>query len=174
VVYGGGTTLTGTIAPQKSGEKVTVFAQACGAQSFTPAGNVSTTTAGAWTLASKPLRTTVYQAKVRNATSPQVSVKVAPAVRLSHPARTRFSVRVSAADSFAGKVAVFQRYVASTGKWVRVKYLTLRALGGTSPTFVSGTSFRSRVAVGTRVRVALGQAMVGACYAAAASNAVRS
>jgi plastocyanin len=171
--YGGASTLSGVLSNQRVGESVRVEAQVCGGSSFATVATVTTTTGGAWTLAVRPLKNTVYRARWRNTTSANATVRVRPRITLRKLTRGRFSVRVRAAESFAGKVAVFQRYNSTTRRWPRVKYLTLRAMGGTAPTMISGANFRSAVRVGTRVRVVMTQTQVGACYAPGISNVVR-
>jgi plastocyanin len=171
--YGGASTLSGALSNQRVGESVRIEAQVCGGSSFATVATVTTTTGGAWTLAVRPLKNTVYRARWRNATSANATVRVRPRITLRKLTRGRFAVRVRAAESFAGKVAVFQRYRAATRRWSRVKYVTLRAMGGTAPTMISGANFRSAVRVGTRVRVAMTQTQVGGCYAPGVSNIVR-
>ena len=177
ITYGGASTLIGRISTGRSGERVTVQAQPCGSNSFTNAGSVTTTTDGAWTFATRPNKTTVYRARWRNATSPALTVKVRPRVTLRKLTRGRFTTRVLAAQSFAGKVVVFQRFAVRTQRWVRVRFVVLRA-GGTvtlplNPTTLSRATFRARVRAGTRIRVVLGQAQAGTCYVASRSNVVR-
>lgn len=165
VTFGGSTTLSGTLSTQKVGENVDVYAQPCGAAAATKATTVATTTGGAFSVAIQPQKNTVYTVKVRNTSSGAVTVKVRPRLRLSRLAPHRFTLRATAADSFAGKYASFQRYNSTLGRWVAVKVVRLV---GTS------TTFRSSVKVGLRVRAVLGQAQVGACYLAGTSNAIRS
>ena len=173
VTYGAASTLSGAVSTAQPNERLTVTARACGATSFTNVGTVSTTTGGAWSLVVKPLNTTVYQVRWRNVASAQVTVKVRPRVTLRKLTRGRLVVRVAAAQSFGGKVAVLQRYVPATQRWVRVRFVVLRVISTGSPTIVSGATTRTRVKAGTRLRVVLGQAQVGACYVAGVSNTVR-
>ena len=84
-------------------------------------------------------------------------------------------LRVSGAQSFAGKYASFQRYNGTLRRWVALKSVPLKAsTAGVAPTVLSTVSFRSTVKARLRVRVALGQAQVGGCYAPGLSNTIYS
>jgi plastocyanin len=172
VTYNGATTLSGSVSNGQTNERVTVQAQPCGVTAFATLAAVSTTTGGAWTLAARPAKTTVYQAKWRTATG-TATVRVKPRVTLRKLTARRFAVRVSAAQSFSGKVVVFQRFNATQGVWVRVRFVVLKAMGGTAPTVISGANFRSRLKAGTRVRAVIGATQVAPCYIAGTSNVVR-
>jgi plastocyanin len=175
ITYGAATTLSGIVSNTQPNERVTIAAQPCGATAFSPLATLTTTAGGAYSYAAKPLLTTTFQSKWKNASSPALVVKVRPALRLTRLAATRFAVRVSAAQSFAGKYAYFQRYSTSVSRWVTVRRVTLRSTTlGVAPTVVSRAAFRSRVKRRLRVRVLMPQAQVGACYAPGASNTVRS
>lgn len=171
VAYLGATTLSGAVSTAQPNERVSVGAQPCGGTSFASVATVTTTTGGAWTLVARPQKTTVYQAQVRGVTA-RTTVTVRPRVTVRKLTRARFAVRVSAAQAFGGKIAVLQRRT-STGSWVRVRYVTLRVLGGTAPTVISGANVRANVRVGTRVRAVIGAAQVAPCYTASTSNVVR-
>lgn len=172
VTYRNPTTLSGSVSNGQANERVAVQAQVCGSTSFATVATVSTTTGGVWTLAVRPLKTAVYQAGWRSAAG-TTTVKVRPRVTLRKLTAGRFAVRVLATQSFSGKVVVFQRYNAARRTWVRVRFVVLRSMGGTAPTFVSGANFRSNVRVGTRVRAVIGSAQVAPCYLAGTSNVVR-
>ena len=177
VVFGSQTTLSGAVSPARAGERVTVLAQACGENAFRQITTVTTTANGAWTLTTTPAKTTTYEARQRNTRSAQVRVTVSPRIVLTRIARGRFSVRLLAADSLAGKIVVVQRYRALTGAWSRVKLVTLKA-GPTvqSPianTITSLAAFRARLARGTRVRVVINPVQAAPCYIGGRSNVVR-
>ena len=178
VVYGAKTTLTGSLSSGEAGEKVTMLAQECGASSFTPLASVTTTTGGSFTFVAQPRLNAAYEARVRNTTSAAGGVRVRPRIGLRRLAPRRFAVRVLAAQSFAGRLASFQRYSRVTGRWVLVRRVTLRAGGTTTlpidPTTVSRATFKARVRARVRVRIVLPGSQVGACYAAGRSNVVRS
>lgn len=178
VTYGGSVTLAGMLASGQSGQKVDVLAQECGQSAFKSVTSVTTTSGGAYTTTTRPVRNTTYETRVKNQTSTQVLVKVRPRVTLRKVATRRFAVKVLAADSFAGKYVVFQRYSASLRRWVAVKRVVLK-VGATvalpiNPTTTSTATFRARVKSRLRVRALLTAAQAGGCYAASASNVVRS
>jgi plastocyanin len=172
VTYAGATTLSGAVSNSQPNERVAVQAQQCGVNAFANLASVSTTTGGAWTLAARPSKNTVYQARWRTANA-TATVQVRPRVTLRKLTGGRFAVRVSAAQSFAGKVVVFQRLNVARGSWVRVRFVALRAMGASGPTQISGSNFRSRVRAGTRVRAVIGASQVAPCYVAGTSNVVR-
>ena len=123
----------------------------------------------------QPLMNTVYRVKVKNTTSPTVTAKVRPRLRLRKPAAHRYSLRVFAAQSFAGKYATFQRYNGTLGRWIKVKRVLLRANAtGVAPTVISSVSFRSGIRPRLKVRVVLPQLQVGSCYRPGRSNVIRS
>lgn len=175
VVYGRKVTLAGKLASQLAGQSVDVLGQQCGATTSTRLGTVTTTTGGAFTFPPQPLKRTAYTVKLKNLTSSAVTVQVKPLLRLGRVARHRYTVTVSAAQSFAGKYAVFQRYRRATKRWARVKRVLLQAnTTGVAPTVITSAKFRSRIRAGLRVRVVLSQAQVGSCYVAGRSNTIRS
>jgi hypothetical protein len=133
VVYGGSVTLSGKVSNHKAGETVDVLAQAFGASSFSSLGSVSTTAGGKWADVVKPTIQTAYRATWMGTTSSTVTVKVRPliTVTLINLSTGRFSTKVTAARSFAGKFVLVQR-VGSTGV-TTLKKVTLDA--GSSATF---------------------------------------
>lgn len=173
LIYGGKTTLSGILSTQKVGENVDVLTQQCGASTATKLTTVQTTTGGAYTTSTQPLMNTAYTAKDKALSSTAVTVRVRPLLRLRKVAAHRYALRVSAASSFGGKYASFQRYNGTLHRWVAVKTVPLRAsTAGIAPTVVTTASFRSTVKSGLRVRVTLAQAQVGSCYAAGLSNTI--
>ena len=174
VVYGAKVTLTGALSNQKAGENVSVLATACG-QAAAKVTTVQTTTGGAYTAVVRPLKNTVYAVKVKNTSSQAVTVQVRPRLRLGKVAPHRYSLRVFAAQSFAGKYGTFQRYNATLGRWVNVKRVLLRANStGVAPTVISSVSFRSTIRPRLKVRVLLPQLQVGSCYLPGRSNTILS
>lgn len=178
VTYGGRVTLTGKLASGQSNQKVDVLAQECGSSAFKAVSSVNTTAGGSYTATAQPTRNTTYEVRNKNTTSTQVTVKVRPRVTLRKLATRKFKVNVLAAESFAGKYVVFQRYSSSLRRWVTVKRVVLKA-GSTvtlpiNPTTTSTATFRARVKARLRVRALLTAAQAGTCYAASASNVVRS
>lgn len=175
VVYGHKSTLAGTLATLQAGQSVQVLATECGTTSSKLVTTVTTTTGGKFSYAATPLKKTAYVAKVKNSTSSAVTAIVMPRLVLGKVAKHRFTVHVSAAQSFAGKLATFQRYRKATKRWVKVKRVTLKAnTTGVAPTVVSSAKFRSKIKSRLKVRIVLGPKQVGACYAGGRSNAIRS
>jgi len=175
LVYGAKAMLTGTLSNQKVGENVDVLATACGQTAPTKVTTVQTTTGGAYTAVVAPLKNTVYTVKVKNTSSQAVTVKVRPRLRLGKVAAHRYSLRVFAAESFAGKYGTFQRYNGTLRRWVNVKRVLLRAnASGVAPTVITSVSFRSSIPARLKVRVILPQLQVGSCYLPGSSNTILS
>jgi plastocyanin len=175
VVYGHSVTLSGTLTSQQSGQSLQVMAQPCGQTAATKIATVTTTTGGAYSFQTKPLKNTLFTVKFKNSTSSAVSVKVRPRLRLGKIASHRYSLRVFAAQSFAGRYATFQRYRVSLRRWVSVKRVLLQANStGVAPTVITSARFRSSIRAGLRVRVVLARTQVGSCYLAGRSNTIRS
>jgi plastocyanin len=175
ITYGSQAVLAGRLSTRQAGENVDVLAQQCGAPSATKTATVQTTKGGAYTATVKPLMKTAYTTKSTALTSSVVTVRVRPRLRLVRVAPHRYSLRVLAARSFAGKYARFQRYNGTLRRWVAVRRVLLKANStGVAPTVVTSRSFRSSVRGGLRVRAILGQTQVGSCYAPGVSNTIRS
>jgi plastocyanin len=175
VTFGGAVTLTGTLSNQRAGEQVTIEAQPCGETSFQRVTTATTTSGGAFTVATKPLKNATYQVRYKNATSAQVAVRIRPRLTLGKVAPRRFTVRVRASASFAGKAVAVQRFSTVTRRWVLVRYATLRgSSAGIDPTIESAVTFTLTVRARTKVRVAMGAVSAGSCYAPGVSNAVLS
>jgi len=175
VVYGGKPALSGVLSTQKAGENVDVLGTACGDTAASKVITVATTTGGAFSTLVQPLKNTAYTAKVKNTSSQPVTVKVRPRLRLGKVAVKRYSLRVSAAQSFAGKYGTLQRYNGTLKRWTIVKRVLLRANStGVAPTVISSVTFRASVPARVRIRVILPQLQVGSCYLGGTSNAILS
>lgn len=175
VVFGANVTLSGVLSNQKVGENIDVLATACGQNAAAKVTTVKTTTGGAYTAVVKPLRNTVYTVKAKNDSSPAVTVKVQPRLRLAKVAAHRYTLRVFAGESLAGKYGTFQRYNATLARWVNVKRVLLRAnTTGVAPTVISSVGFRSSIPARLKIRVLLPQLQVGSCYLPGRSNVVLS
>jgi plastocyanin len=175
VTYHGSVALSGQHSPAKAGDSIDVLAQQCGTAAGTKLTTVLTTATGSFATTAQPLQSTAYTAKTKTATSVAVTVRVRPSLKLSRLAAHKFSLRVTAAQSFAGSYASFQRYNGVLHRWVAVKIVPLRAgAAAAAPSVITAASFRSTVKAGLRVRATLTQRQVGNCYAAGLSNTVRS
>jgi plastocyanin len=170
VVYGGAATLAGVLSTHAVNESIDVLAQQCGASAAAKLTAVTTTTGGAYTATVKPSINTVYTAKDKSLSSATVTVKVRPSLRLVKVAAHRYSLRVTAGSSFAGKYASFQRYNATVKRWVALKSVPLKA----GSRVVSTATFRSLVPARLRVRATLPQRQVGSCYLPGTSNTILS
>jgi plastocyanin len=177
-LYGRSAMLTGQLSSGQANQKVDIFTQECGASALTKLTTVTTATGGAYTLSVQPRRNTTYQARFRSSSSLQVLQKVRPKVTLRKFAPRKFRVTVLAADSYAGKFALFQRYSSVKRRWITVRSVVLRAgsnlMTPINPTRVSTATFRAKIRVRLRARAYLTQAQVGGCYAASASATIRS
>jgi plastocyanin len=175
VIYGRKSTVAGTLVSKQSGQAVKIQGAECGTTTSKLLATVTTTTGGKFSYSASPLKKTAYTATVKNATSVPATAAVQPRLQLKKAGRHRYSVNVSAAESFAGKLATFQRYRSATKRWVKVKRVLLKAnTTGVAPTVISSARFGALVSAGAKVRVALGSKQVGLCYAAGNSNAIRS
>jgi plastocyanin len=175
VTYRKTVTLSGKLASQQAGQSLQVMALECGTSTATKLANVTTTTGGAFTTQASPLKQTAYTVKSKSSTSLPATVGVQPLMQLRKVAKHRFALSVSAAQSFAGKIANFQRYSVTLKKWRGVKRVLLKANStGVAPTVLTTARFRSKIKSKLRVRVILKQAQVGSCYAPGRSNTIRS
>lgn len=173
VAYAGSTTLSGVLSTLKSGQRVDILGQDCGQGAFKKVTTVTTTTGGAFTYAAKPTMNTNYQAKQKAVTSPTAAVQVAPTLKLKKLARNKFSVSVTAAQTFVGKFVVFQRW--RTSKWVSLKHVTLTTLTqGTKPTEVTSATFTIKLPTRLKIRAVLPAAQAATCYLPTKSKVVRS
>lgn len=173
VAFGGSTTLSGSISSGASGQKVTVFAQECGKATTSQLATTTTVANGAWSLVVKPNLKTVYTARWKTNSSAQLEVGVAPRIALARLRAGRFSARVSAAQTFAGKFVVLQRFSSARRRWVTVRRVALRAGTAPPPTMLSRATFSARAKRGTKLRLIMPATQTGPCYAAGASNVVR-
>jgi hypothetical protein len=175
VVYGTKVTLAGMLTDKQSGESLQVMALQCGTTNATAVATIKSTTGGTFTYQAQPLKQTAYSIRAKNADSSSVDARVLPLLRLGKVARHQYVVHVLAAESFAGKIATFQRYSTAKKRWVKVKRVTLQAdTTGVAPTVVTSATFKSGIKAKQRVRVTIGAAQVGACYLAGRSNTIRS
>jgi plastocyanin len=174
VVYGGKSTLAGKLASGQSGQSVQVNAQACGETKPTLVATVTTTAGGAFTYQAQPAKKTAYTLSNKGLTL-ATSIGVAPSMLLRKTSRHHYKLQISAAQSFVGKVATFQRFRSKSKSWVKVKRVPLAASSaGTAPTVTTSAKFRSSLRARLRVRVSFGPKQVAPCYIAGHSNTIRS
>jgi plastocyanin len=164
IVYGGTVTLSGTVSSKQAGEKVAVLAEAYGSSSFASIAGVTTGAGGSWSYTAKPTIRTGYQAKWKNATSATATVGVRPLVTFHVLTGGRFSTKVVAARSFAGRYVQFQRR-SSLGQWVTLKRVRLNAS--------SAAVFRATPPRGTStLRIAMSVNQAGSGYLAGTSRTI--
>lgn len=175
VIYGQSTDLTGTVSPAQSAG-VSIAAKTClnppARVALASPLTVTSTGTGDWATSVTPPVRTFYQATAGDAQSDTAMVNVRPRVTLVKVAAHKFRTRVSAARSFAGKRALFQKRNA-TG-WRTIKRVKLRVVASTVNTIISGKTFRSNVRRHRAVRLLLPERVVTNCYAAGFSKAIRS
>jgi hypothetical protein len=156
VVFGRSISLSGTVPTRQARETVTVFAQRYGESSFASVATVLTGDGGAWTYLAQPGIQTTYKAGWSGGLSAPTIVGVRPAVSFRRLATGRFSTRVAARHSFAGRYVQLQRRTASGG-WRTVKRVRLNAR--------SATRFRAPLPRGRSVlRIAFSINQAGAGY----------
>ena len=154
VVYGRRVTLRGTVSSGQANASVAVFAARANAGSFTAVTTVLTGAGGAWSLSVKPVIRTRYKVLFSGG-SAVTTVFVRPAVSLVALAKGRFSTRVAAARSFAGRIVQLQRRRLD-GSWLTIgrTRLSARSTAVFHPRLPRGRSF-------LRVAISAGQAGSG-------------
>jgi plastocyanin len=175
VAYGSKATLSGTLVSKRSGTSLKVLAQQCGATKTTQVATITSGTGGAFTYQAQPLMRTAYTVTSNKLSSNPATVNVVPVVQLRRAGRHRYTVTISAAESFAAKYVNFQRYRTALKRWRGVKRVLLQAnTTGVAPTVLTSAKFRSGLRAGLRVRVVLTQKQAGTCYLGGTSNTIRS
>jgi plastocyanin len=173
VVYAGKVTLTGELSSKKSGVDVALLAKPCGRAAATRASIVQTTAGGKYVAEARTAVNTVYKVQADTTTSPDVSVKVEPQLRLHRVAAHRYLLRVLAAQSFAGKYATIQRF--RGGRWISVKRVRLQKHRTEAlPSVISSAAFRWTSTSRQRVRAILPPIETGRCYVPGTSSEIRS
>ena len=173
VVFSSKVNLTGELSSKKAGVDVVVMAKPCGKTTATKAATVQTTAGGEFSTDLRTARNTIYTVQVGTTTSPEQMVKVEPRLRLGRVAAHRYTLRVFAAQSFAGKWATFQRLKGN--RWISVKRVQLQKNStNILPTVISSVPFRWNSATRPRVRAILPQGQAGTCYLSGVSNDIRS
>jgi len=130
VKYGTPVTLTGTVSNKKAGETVTLVQLPAGQTTKQVLATLQTTTNGAFSFTVTPQLNTTYQAQWKNLSESSVSVQVAPLIKLPFVSRTGyFHFYVTAARSFAGKIAFLQRFTLAH-QWVNIRQLPLGQKSG--------------------------------------------
>lgn len=181
VTYGRSSRVSGTISGGQAGQKVEIFAFPCLEQNEKRIAIVTTTTGGAFSFQVQPPKLTTYHtryaAKSGTVSSSSVNISVRPAVTLRRIARGRFTVSVSAAESFVRKTVAIQRFVEpKRRKWITVRTVSLvKKSSPTSPgaTAVSSSTFTSTLQAGVRLRAVLPPTQAVPCYLAGRSRVIK-
>jgi hypothetical protein len=152
--------LSGTISPVKAGEHIVILGRAWDDAASAVVGTATSAADGSWSLTVTPATETTYQAKTSTDTSAGVTIGVHPRIGLGF-ARKTFTAKVTARDSFAGKVVFLQRQTVSGG-WKTVQAVVLDA--------TSRARFGARLRRGlSLVRVYLAPTQAGQGYLSATS-----
>ena len=160
--YKGPVTLSGVVSNNAASQTVTISGQSYGQNAFVKVADVTTTAGGAWTYTAHPAIRTVYQSTWAKHVSTQVTVGVRPLVSIRALAGSRFSTKVLAAHSFAGKIVQLQRRSA-TGQWLTLKRVPLNS--------ISAATIKASLPMGTStLRFALSVNQAGAGYLAGFSR----
>ena len=163
-VFNGSVTLSGVVSNHAANEKVTISGQSYGEKAFAKLADVTTTAGGAWTYTARPTIRTVYESTWNKHASTQVTVGVRPSVSFRALAGNRFSTKVLAGRSFAGKFVQLQRRSAA-GAWVTLKRVRL---GSTSAATV-----KARLPMGnSTLRFAFSMNQAGAGYLGGLSRTI--
>jgi plastocyanin len=107
VVYGEGTTLSGTVSNQITNEPVTLTSQPYGKGTQSVA-TTTTQSNGTFSFPVSPTIATTYQAQWRTGTSPSVTVEVAPRVGFGHSGAL-YTAKVTSDLTYAGRFVLVQR-----------------------------------------------------------------
>ena len=160
VLYGDTFVLSGSVEDGGAGRVVVVLGRPHGRNSFAEVRRVRTIGGGRWRYSARPRIRTVYRARVGRLLSAPVAVDVEPRIVLGGSGG-RFTARVRAARSLAGRFVVLQRRTG--GPWMNVRRLVLDKR--------SSTRF-AHTRVGTQIRLLMPRSQAGPGYVAARSAVI--
>jgi hypothetical protein len=156
----------GAISSRAAGESVTVMYQRCGLQFSTAVAAATTQEGGVWEAApSVAVASGLFRARWNNRLSDPVRYRAPAHVFFSKQRGRTFRVAVTAEAKLAGRVVALQRL--SGGRWVHVRRIRLELDGA----YVAEFKVPRR---GLRLRIFVPAATAAPCYAASASQTVRS
>ena len=154
VLYGEGTTLSGTVSSERANETMTIYARAYGVGSFLKVGTIEIDDQGAWSFPVTPTIATSFRARSKSGASAPILVEVRPRVTLSIQEGV-FTAHVEPLRR--GATVWLQRWSKASGRWVSVKKVSLDAF--------SSATFRWNPAPGRySVRLLLPRRQAGAGY----------
>jgi hypothetical protein len=162
LLYGDTFVLSGSVEDGGAGRTVVVLARPHGRKSFGEVARVRTTAGGRWRYSARPSIRTVYRARIGRLLSAPVAVDVEPRIVLQGD-RGRFTARVRAARSLAGRFVPLQRR--TSGAWEDVRRLVL---DDSSSTRFGFTPTRA----GTEIRLLMPLSQVGPGYVQARSGVI--
>ena len=180
--YGAATTIAGALSTGQANQKVEIMAQQCGETAPKSIATVMTGANGAFTYQTQPTINTSYQAKFGTGNSAVTSalapVSTRPLVILRRNAMHRFTVQVTAAQSFVGKAVQFERWIQKVHHWQTVKTVFLGSRHAASTPLagstVSAVTFGAKLRTKLSVRAVVSSAQAGPCYITASSATIRS
>jgi hypothetical protein len=108
--------LSGTVSTGKAGEPITVLERQADDVIDTTAATTVTGSGGAWSVSVVPTIGTTYTAQTSTSKAPPIAIGVHPRLGLGVSGNT-FSAKVTARDSFGGRVAYFQVATRPGGAW---------------------------------------------------------
>jgi plastocyanin len=164
-IFGDAVTLSGTVSSKNAGDHVTVVAQPVGLPQTQT--DVTTTSGGNWTLHVQPRVKTTYKAIYDTATSAPLTVTIRPRITLEKVGRHQYLIVVLAARSMAGRHVNVTRWTPGRG-WVTFQQATLQSIARTPTT--SDAYVTTFVRLGTKLRIFMPAAEVGADYSEGHSN----
>jgi hypothetical protein len=168
VPYGGRLALTGKATQVDPGAGVGLVAKGCYGSSTRRGAATTERSDGGWSAGVQPGTRAAYRARIAGARSETVSVQVRPRISIGQ-ASGSVTVRVLFGHGLSGEWVALQRW--RSEHWVDVQQQELERVGRSSGGVVSGATFRKPVA--GRYRAFLAQPNPEACYADAASRAIR-
>jgi plastocyanin len=161
VVYGSGTSLSGSISSNLASEPVTLTAQAFG-KSSQSIDQVTTTASGGFEFSVSPTIRTTYQSHWRTADSPTATVNVAPRIGFSRSGRL-FIAKATSDLTYRGHFVWMQRHYGFGWKSVKRVFL-----GANSRAVFTYKAPRGR----TLLRLVMPSGQAGAGYVAGLSRTV--
>jgi hypothetical protein len=157
LLYGDTFLLSGDVEETGAGEVVIILARPHGRADYSEVARVRTTSGGRWRYTARPAIRTLYRARVGRLLSTPVVVDVEPRI-LFRANRGRFTARVRAGRSLAGKYVVLQQR--TSGAWRDVRRLVLDETASVRFRFPAP-------ARRTQIRLRMPRSQVGPGYVAA-------
>jgi hypothetical protein len=176
IVYGREVTLSGKIPLKRAGQKVIVRARTCRFLGAVKVRTLRTRKNGSFSFRVGPTLRTSYSVAWRKRVSRQVTVGVAPQVRLARIGTRRFSISVSAGggSNFEGMEALLQQLVAHKWRSIAVASLKLTSPPTALTSVSTGTVDGQRpVEPHTSFRAVFPLGEAKPCYRAGTSNTLK-